>query len=37
MEVVRKYCKRAVFMKNGELKFVGETEKAIELYLEDNH
>ena len=37
MEVVRKYCKRAAFMKNGELKFIGETEKAIELYLEDNH
>jgi ABC-2 type transport system ATP-binding protein len=37
MEVVRKYCKRAAFMKNGELIFVGETEKAIELYMEDNH
>jgi ABC-type polysaccharide/polyol phosphate transport system ATPase subunit len=37
MDVVRKYCKRAAFMKNGELKFIGETEKAIELYLEDNH
>jgi ABC-2 type transport system ATP-binding protein len=37
MEVVRKYCKRAAFMKNGELKFIGETEKAIELYMEDNH
>lgn len=37
MEVVKKYCKRAAFMKNGELKFFGETDKAIELYLEDNH
>jgi ABC-type polysaccharide/polyol phosphate transport system ATPase subunit len=37
MDVVRKYCKRAAFMKNGELKFLGDTEKAIELYLEDNH
>ena len=37
MDVVRKYCKRAAFMKNGEMVFVGETEKAIELYLEDNH
>src|SRR5690242_17483730 len=37
MDVIRKYCKRAAFMKNGELKFMGETEKAIELYMEDNH
>lgn len=37
MDVIRKYCKRAAFMKNGELKFIGETNKAIELYLEDNH
>jgi ABC-type polysaccharide/polyol phosphate transport system ATPase subunit len=37
MDVVRKYCKRAAFMKNGELKFIGDTEKAIELYMEDNH
>jgi len=36
MEVIRKYCKRVAFMKNGELKFFGDTEKAIELYLEDN-
>jgi ABC-2 type transport system ATP-binding protein len=37
MDVVRKYCKRAAFMKNGELIYIGETEKAIELYMEDNH
>jgi ABC-2 type transport system ATP-binding protein len=37
MDVVRKYCKRAAFMKNGELVYIGNTEKAIELYLEDNH
>lgn len=37
MEVIRKYCKRAAFMKNGELKFLGDTEKAIALYMEDNH
>jgi ABC-2 type transport system ATP-binding protein len=37
MEVIRKYCKRAAFMKSGELVFIGETEKAIELYTEDNH
>ncbi len=33
----KKYCKRSVFMKNGEIKFIGDTEKAIELYMEDNH
>lgn len=37
METIRKYCKRTAFMKNGELKFIGDTEKAIELYMEDNH
>jgi ABC-type polysaccharide/polyol phosphate transport system ATPase subunit len=37
MDVIKKYCTRSVFMKNGELKFFGDTEKAIELYTEDNH
>jgi ABC-2 type transport system ATP-binding protein len=37
MDIVRKYCKRAAFMKNGELIYLGNTEKAIELYTDDNH
>lgn len=37
MDVIKKYCKRAAFMKNGELKYIGDPEKAIELYMEDNH
>ena len=37
MDVIKRYCARSVFMKNGELKFFGDTEKAIELYTEDNH
>ena len=36
MEVIRKYCSRAAFMKNGELVYFGDTDKAIELYTEDN-
>ncbi len=36
MEVIRKYCNRAAFMKNGQIEFFGETEKAIELYTTDN-
>ena len=36
METIRKYCNRTIYMKNGEMKFIGETEKAIELYLNDN-
>ncbi|RNI29225.1 ABC transporter ATP-binding protein [Rufibacter latericius] len=36
MDVIRQYCNRAVFMKNGELKFVGDTDKAIEMYMDDN-
>lgn len=37
MEVIRQYCGRSVYMKNGQMEFVGETGKAIDLYLEDNH
>lgn len=37
MDVIKKYCGRAGFMKNGEMKYFGDTEKAIELYLEDNN
>jgi ABC-type polysaccharide/polyol phosphate transport system ATPase subunit len=36
MEVIQKYCSRVGFMKNGELKFFGDPEKAIQMYLEDN-
>ncbi|WP_276503916.1 ABC transporter ATP-binding protein [Terrimonas pollutisoli] len=37
MDTIRKYCRRSAFMKNGELKFIGDTEKAIELYIADNN
>ncbi|GAA4295193.1 ABC transporter ATP-binding protein [Nibribacter koreensis] len=37
MDVIKKYCSRAAFMKNGELKFIGDTDIAIEMYMEDNH
>jgi len=37
MDVIRKYCNRAAFLKHGELVYMGDTEKAIELYMEDNH
>jgi ABC-2 type transport system ATP-binding protein len=36
MDIIRKYCNRAAFMKNGEIEFFGETEKAVELYTSDN-
>lgn len=36
MEVIKQYCNRAAFMKNGKLEFFGETEKAIDLYMQDN-
>lgn len=36
MEVIRKYCQRSAYMQNGELKFLGDTDKAIEMYLADN-
>ncbi len=37
MEVISKYCRRSAYMKNGSLLYFGETEKAIELYITDNH
>ena len=36
MDVIRKYCSRAGFMKNGEMVYFGDTEKAIALYMADN-
>lgn len=36
MDTIQKYCSRAGFMKNGEMIYFGDTDKAIELYLADN-
>src|SRR3982751_2557034 len=36
MDTIRRYCARTIFIKNGEVKFVGNTEEAIKLYTEDN-
>ncbi len=37
METIQKYCNRAAYMKGGELVYFGDTQKAIEMYTEDNH
>jgi ABC-2 type transport system ATP-binding protein len=37
MDVVQKYCNRTAFMKNGSLMFFGDTDKAIQMYIDDNH
>jgi len=37
VETIKKYCKRTAFMKHGNLEFLGDSDKAIELYMEDNH
>lgn len=37
MDVVQKYCSRTAFMKNGSLMYFGDTDKAIQMYIEDNH
>jgi len=37
MDVIRKYCNRTAFMKNGSLVYFGDTEKAIQMYVDDNH
>ena len=36
MEVIKKYCSRTAYMKNGGLVYLGETAKAVEIYLQDN-
>ena len=36
MDIIQKYCSRAGYMKNGEMIYFGDTEKAIELYMADN-
>ena len=36
MQVIKSYCNRTAFMKNGQIQFFGDTEKAIALYTEDN-
>ncbi|MDB5197157.1 MAG: Teichoic-acid-transporting ATPase [Flaviaesturariibacter sp.] len=37
MDLIRKYCKRAAFMKSGEMVYLGEVGKAIDMYTADNH
>lgn len=36
MDVVKKYCSRTAFMKNGSLVYFGDTEKAVQMYIDDN-
>lgn len=36
MDVISKYCQRAVYMKNGEMIYCGNTQTAINLYQADN-
>jgi ABC-type polysaccharide/polyol phosphate transport system ATPase subunit len=37
MDTVQKYCNRTAFMKNGSLVYFGDTDKAIQMYIDDNH
>ncbi|WP_431217786.1 ABC transporter ATP-binding protein [Puia sp. P3] len=37
MATIEKYCSRTAFMKHGRLEYFGDTAKAVELYMEDNH
>lgn len=36
METIQKYCSRAAYMKNGTLMHFGDTQKAIDMYVQDN-
>ena len=37
MDVIKKYCSRSIYLKKGKIEFLGDTNKAIELYEADNH
>jgi ABC-2 type transport system ATP-binding protein len=37
MDTVQKYCNRTAFMKNGSLVYFGDTDKAVQMYIDDNH
>ncbi|ULQ56466.1 ABC transporter ATP-binding protein [Flavihumibacter rivuli] len=37
MDVIKKYCNRVIYMKNGKIEFAGQPEEAIDLYMQDNH
>jgi ABC-2 type transport system ATP-binding protein len=37
MDTIKKYCSRTAFIKNGSLVYFGDTEKAIQMYVDDNH
>jgi ABC-2 type transport system ATP-binding protein len=36
MDTIKSYCSRAAYMRNGELVYFGDTEKAVEMYTADN-
>jgi ABC-2 type transport system ATP-binding protein len=37
MEIVKKYCSRAAFLKHGEMVYFGDVDEAVTLYMDDNH
>jgi len=37
LEIIKKYCTRVAYLRNGELIFFGDTDAAIEQYIADNH
>lgn len=36
MDVIKRYCSRTAYMKDGGLIYLGETATAVEMYLQDN-
>lgn len=37
MDIIRKYCNRVAFMKNGSMEYFGDTGTAIDMYINDNN
>jgi ABC-type polysaccharide/polyol phosphate transport system ATPase subunit len=35
-DVIKNYCQRAIYLKNGNLEYIGEAKTAIDKYLSDN-
>jgi len=36
MAVIKKYCQRVAYLKNGSLQYIGDPETAVNMYLEES-
>ena len=36
MDVIKKYCQRVAYLKNGVLEYLGDPETAVSMYIAEN-